>query len=287
MKGYIYVLTNPAFPEWVKIGRTTNEPWKRASELSSTGVPHPFEVAFSMEVTNCVKAEEWLHKKFRNYRVTNNREFFEITPKQVEEKLREHISPGSVARRGEEARAERESKKQQQHHNDLLKQASNDWAQQLRYEQGQRENGYGNKWGAYFFAAICGLIFFVSLGGGGIGVVLSAGIGGFFWWCGHMSAKKDEENEHISLVRTAELIGRKYSTAVAESIIPAEVTAIIKKNRFPTEVSKNINKRKDNLSEKIICGKCGEKLDAPIGKRTLLACPICQIQFRIKTSNKL
>ena len=107
MKGYIYILTNKAFPRWVKIGRTVNDPRQRASELSSTGVPHSFVVAFSMKVTDCVKAEKWLHDKFSQYRVNQNREFFEVASQHVEEVFRDHISPGSVARRRAEAEAVR------------------------------------------------------------------------------------------------------------------------------------------------------------------------------------
>ena len=37
--GYVYILTNPSMPGLVKVGKTTNTPNQRMSELHSTGVP--------------------------------------------------------------------------------------------------------------------------------------------------------------------------------------------------------------------------------------------------------
>ena len=43
--GIVYVLTNPAMPGIVKIGRTQSDLGSRLSQLYSTGVPVPFECA--------------------------------------------------------------------------------------------------------------------------------------------------------------------------------------------------------------------------------------------------
>ena len=41
---YVYVLTNPAMPGLVKIGRTdSSDPTTRVTQLYPTGVPVPFE----------------------------------------------------------------------------------------------------------------------------------------------------------------------------------------------------------------------------------------------------
>ena len=51
--GIVYVLTNPAMPGIVKIGRTTRGSIDvRLNELYSTGVPVPFECAFAGRVVD-------------------------------------------------------------------------------------------------------------------------------------------------------------------------------------------------------------------------------------------
>ena len=46
-QGFVYILVNPAFPGYIKVGKTTKTPEERAKELSAaTGVPTPFIVAY-------------------------------------------------------------------------------------------------------------------------------------------------------------------------------------------------------------------------------------------------
>lgn len=79
MEGHVYILVNSSFPELIKIGRTTKTPELRASELSSTGTPGRFVVAYSVLVSNCIEVESEMHTFFSGKRHTNDREFFEIS----------------------------------------------------------------------------------------------------------------------------------------------------------------------------------------------------------------
>lgn len=84
--GIVYVLSNPAMPDLVKIGMTTrNEIDSRMRELFSTGVPFPFECEYACKVLacDCVKIEKALHIAFHPYRVNASREFFKILPEQA------------------------------------------------------------------------------------------------------------------------------------------------------------------------------------------------------------
>jgi hypothetical protein len=78
MQGYIYVLINESIPNLIKIGRTTKNPQERAAELSSTGVPTKFMVAYCSEFDDCIFAEKQIHENFKNKRRNKDREFFEI-----------------------------------------------------------------------------------------------------------------------------------------------------------------------------------------------------------------
>ena len=99
---FVYVLTNKSIIGTIKVGMTTSSPEKRAAELHTTGVPTPFEVAASWRVPagEHRKYEKIAHKALAKYRVSKNREFFELdadkaiqiinklipTPEQIAEK---------------------------------------------------------------------------------------------------------------------------------------------------------------------------------------------------------
>jgi hypothetical protein len=76
-KGYVYILTNPAMPGVVKIGRTTSTPEARAAQLYQTGVPTPFEVVHSVVSPNCQELEALAHQSLSDKRLSSAREFFE------------------------------------------------------------------------------------------------------------------------------------------------------------------------------------------------------------------
>jgi len=76
-RGYVYILVNPAFTGYVKIGKTTNEPEARARQLSSgSGVPAPYAVAWDAFVTDCHHVEKLIHQQLASARSRNDREFF-------------------------------------------------------------------------------------------------------------------------------------------------------------------------------------------------------------------
>jgi hypothetical protein len=78
-RGVIYILTNPTHPHFLKVGRTTRDPYIRAAEMSSeTGVVMPFTVSYFRNVSDCFEAEKRVHEVLAKYRNTNNREFFKL-----------------------------------------------------------------------------------------------------------------------------------------------------------------------------------------------------------------
>jgi hypothetical protein len=80
----VYVLTNPAMPGLVKIGKTTQlEVEERMKQLYGTGVPVPFDCAFACQVKDATEVEKALHFAFGNGRVNPNREFFRIEAERV------------------------------------------------------------------------------------------------------------------------------------------------------------------------------------------------------------
>lgn len=80
----VYVLTNEAMPNLVKIGKTTrSDVQTRMNELYSSGVPFQFECVYAVEVDDCSVVEKALHVAFNPNRVNPKREFFSIDPEQA------------------------------------------------------------------------------------------------------------------------------------------------------------------------------------------------------------
>lgn len=79
-------MTNPYMPGIVKIGKTGRKQLsKRMKELYTTGVPVPFECVYAIEISHdqMDKLEKTLHEAFAPNRINENREFFNIDPKQA------------------------------------------------------------------------------------------------------------------------------------------------------------------------------------------------------------
>jgi hypothetical protein len=77
--GYVYVVSNPAFSELVKIGMTGQDDFtKRLKQLYNTSVPFPFFCHYAGKVPDRKKAEDALHAAFEPERSNPNREFFKI-----------------------------------------------------------------------------------------------------------------------------------------------------------------------------------------------------------------
>lgn len=88
-KGYIYVMTNKALDNMVKIGYATDVEARR-QQLSTTALPYEYEIYATYETSGKLEDKK-LHKLIDNLnpdlRVTKNREFFIMTPEDAYELL--------------------------------------------------------------------------------------------------------------------------------------------------------------------------------------------------------
>lgn len=78
----VYVLTNPAFDTYVKVGRTINLE-QRLRQLDNTSVPLPFRCVYAVEVDDEMEVERLVHQAFADHRTRTTREFFEVDPQRV------------------------------------------------------------------------------------------------------------------------------------------------------------------------------------------------------------
>lgn len=75
----VYILSNPAMPGLVKIGKTTQaDIQNRIDQLYNTSVPVPFKCEYAVVVEDCSKVEKALHEAFEPSRINPSREFFKM-----------------------------------------------------------------------------------------------------------------------------------------------------------------------------------------------------------------
>ena len=80
---YVYILTNPAMPDWVKVGKSNNV-LRRINDLNCTAVPLPFECFACLKVPadNVMNVERGL-QTFLGYYFQKEKEFFRTSPDRV------------------------------------------------------------------------------------------------------------------------------------------------------------------------------------------------------------
>lgn len=80
---YVYILTNPAMPDWVKVGKSNNV-LRRINDLNCTAVPLPFECFACLKVPadNVMNVERGL-QTFLGYSFQKEKEFFRTSPDRV------------------------------------------------------------------------------------------------------------------------------------------------------------------------------------------------------------
>ena len=85
---WVYILSNPALPNMLKIGYTKNDPETRAKQISaSTGVALPYKVEWAFQCFNGEQLEQEVHRELESYRVNQNREFFDIPLVEAQEAI--------------------------------------------------------------------------------------------------------------------------------------------------------------------------------------------------------
>ena len=87
--GYVYVLSNEAYKNIYKIGSTYGLPEERAEELTGTGHLSPFKVESHIKIQSAEYYEKNIHNLLKDYRVKQNREFFEIDLNKIKNCLKQ------------------------------------------------------------------------------------------------------------------------------------------------------------------------------------------------------
>ena len=89
--GFVYVLSNPAMPGFIKVGHTDRTGEIRAEELYTTGVPLPFEVEFRAISSKAEDVEKEAHRLLDAHRPNPKREFFKVPANEAVKAVRDAL----------------------------------------------------------------------------------------------------------------------------------------------------------------------------------------------------
>ncbi|HEX9261117.1 MAG TPA: GIY-YIG nuclease family protein [Candidatus Bathyarchaeia archaeon] len=87
IRGWVYVITNRAMPDLLKIGFTLKDPQLRADEFDTAGMPHKYKVEYEALVYDPNGIEKKVHKNLHEYR--ENREWFRCSLDEAVKSIRE------------------------------------------------------------------------------------------------------------------------------------------------------------------------------------------------------
>ena len=89
-EGWIYVLSRRDQPNILKIGRTDRSVSRRVKEINAaTGILFPFGARYVYRVNDSVEAERLIHQALDEYRVRQDREFFDVQPSDADSIIRD------------------------------------------------------------------------------------------------------------------------------------------------------------------------------------------------------
>jgi len=84
--GMVYVMSNPSFPNVVKIGKSKHV-GNRRKHLSRTSTPFEFVVNFQIEVENPHLVEKLTQRSLGRFRLNKRREFFQTDVDTAKQRL--------------------------------------------------------------------------------------------------------------------------------------------------------------------------------------------------------
>ena len=94
MKGWVYVITNNAMPDLVKVGYSTKDPELRAKELNHTGIPHPYLVEYELLIDEPYKIEQKTHKLLSERH--EGKEWFRCSPEEAVAAVKQVAEKGII-----------------------------------------------------------------------------------------------------------------------------------------------------------------------------------------------
>ena len=100
--GWLYILSRKDEPDILKVGMTTRSVTERVKEINSaTGVLRPYSAREVYEVENAKEAEKLVFKLLADYRIREDREFFQIPFAEADKMIQAEIFALLARKQGE------------------------------------------------------------------------------------------------------------------------------------------------------------------------------------------
>ena len=94
VRGWVYVISNKAMPDLIKVGYSLKDPDLRANELDNTGAPHPYVVEYEVLVYNPLEIEQRAHKELNDFREA--KEWFRCSLGEAIDAIQKIIGDGDI-----------------------------------------------------------------------------------------------------------------------------------------------------------------------------------------------
>lgn len=94
MRGWVYVIANPAMYGLVKIGFSTKDPSMRAKELGGSGIPHAHVVQYEALIHDAWNVEQMAHKLLDEKR--EGKEWFRCSVNTAVDAIKKAIGAGAI-----------------------------------------------------------------------------------------------------------------------------------------------------------------------------------------------
>lgn len=255
MKGWVYVISNNAMPDLVKVGFSSKDPDLRASELNHTGSPHPYVVDYEVLTEHPRDIEQQVHRKLSEYR--EGREWFRCTPEFAVSAVQQIVGDGAIVEsfkrvdrlKAEEIRRRHEEEKKNQERAEARWQEQE---QQIRTTYEKRLQQAFPEHPAWGYI-VTGIVFsFIALAGFGPKLSDTAAV---FW--------------SLVIGVVVGLVGEEWHRNYQKA---SDGYRLILKQR-----DGELSSVRSNFV--IPCPNCGLKLRIPRGKKLMVKCPECRTEF--------
>ncbi len=280
MKGWVYIITNPAMPGIIKIGFSMKDPELRARELNSTGCPQEYSVDYCILVEEPRELEQRVHKHLRHIGV--GKEWFrcscqeatvaikseccgEIFAEDFKALDRQEIERDRRAR--EIARQARE--KAEQEKQALFKKESQKIEDRFADPISKAESS-SFRWPIFFFSIFASLAFlflFSYPNTPSMDLIIFFGISGIVVWLGILGAFGVQEKElytELCNQRDKELEKLRKNISGSDT----------KRDASPAPI----------MTQRVLnCPRCARGLRVPAEKVLNIHCPACGHRFQAST----
>ena len=140
MKGWVYIISNKAMPDLVKVGFSTKDPQLRAQEFDNAGLPHSYFVEYSMLIEDPYQIEQKTHQLLSSKREA--KEWFKCTTEEAIAAIKQIAGSHAIWEdytRAERAKAEalHQHKIKEQEDRFAREKAEKDIEDQLRNEESE------------------------------------------------------------------------------------------------------------------------------------------------------